>query len=262
MNPSAFEIGDWYDTPRYYDVVSEEGTREEVDFLEDIVEQHGRRGRRRVLEPACGSGRLVAELASRGWRATGSDISRPMLDFARRRLRHAGLRATLRYADMANFRERRRFELAHCLVSTFKYLPTEADARSHLECVARCLLPNGLYVLGLHLTDYDYTGLQRERRVATRGHTKIVCNIQGWPADPRRRSEKIRSRLVVSDNGVEKRSETCWTFRTYDSRQVRRLLRSVPSLEHVATYDFTYNSEAPCELDDDMLDKVLVLRRL
>ena len=119
----------------------------------------------------------------------------------------------------------------------------------------------GLYVLGFHLTDYDRTSVQRERWVATRGATKVVCNIQGWPADRRRRTERVRSRLVVSEDGVEKRSETNWSFRTYDPRQVRRLLRSVPALKHVATYDFTYDLETPRELDDDLLDKVLVLRR-
>ncbi len=261
MSPSAFEVLDWYETPRYYDVVFDEDTRQEANFLEALVDQHGVRGRRRVLEPACGSGRLVAELARRGWRATGSDLSRPMLDFARRRLRRAGLRATLRRADMADFRERGCFELAHCLVSTFKYLATEAAARSHLECVARTLVLGGLYVLGFHLTDYDRTSVHRERWVATRGATKVVCNMQGWPADRRRRTEKVRLRLVVSEDGVEKRSETNWSFRTYDPRQVRRLLRSVSALKHVATYDFTYDLETPRELDDDLLDKVLVLRR-
>ena len=67
--------------------------------------------------------------------------------------------------------------------------------------------------------------------------------------------------LVVEERDRERRTETNWSFRTYDAAQVRRLLRSVPALEHVATFDFTYDTSAPRELDDEQLDLVLVLRK-
>ena len=50
-------------------------------------------------------------------------------------------------------------------------------------------------------------------------------------------------------------------FRTYDAAQLRRLLRSVPALEHVATYDFNYDPDASRVLDDAQLDTLLILRR-
>lgn len=257
---------DWYDTPRYYDLVFDEDTAVEADFLEAAFRRHAtcapRRGGPRVLEPACGSGRLVAEMAARGWRASGTDCSRPMLEYARKRLARRGLEATLALGDMADLRVRGRFELAHCLVSTFKYLLTEAEARSHLAGVARALRPGGVYVLGFHLTDYGDRRLARERWVADRGGTRVVCNIQGWPADQRKRRETVRSRLIVHEAGAELRSETVWQFRTYDAAQVRRLLRSVPELEHVATYDFRYDVDEPCDFGVDQEDTLLVLRRV
>jgi len=88
-----------------------------------------------------------------------------------------------------------------------------------------------------------------------------VCNIQSWPPDRRRRAERVRSRLVVNERGREKRSETEWTFRTYDARQVRRLFRSVPALELVAVHDMVYDIDWTRELDDTQLDCVFVLRR-
>jgi hypothetical protein len=65
----------------------------------------------------------------------------------------------------------------------------------------------------------------------------------------------------VKRNGETKHYETSWTFRTYDVAQLKRLLRSVPELEHVATFDFTYDIEAPTALDGGYLDNILVLRR-
>lgn len=258
---TAWSSLDWYDTPHWYDVVFDEDTTREADFLEALFEEFAGTRQRRVLEPACGSGRMLVELARRGWRATGFDASRPMLDYARERLAEAGLRARLLEARMEDFRIRGRFDLAHCMVSTFKYLLDEESARSHLECVAQHLVPGGIYVLGLHLTDYARASKSRERWVARRGATRVVCNIQGWPADRRRRLERVRSRLVVEEPAGERRSETEWRFRTYDARQLERLIASVPAFEHVATSDMAYEPDFRRELGDDQLDVVLVLRK-
>jgi len=254
---------DWYDTPRYYDLVFDVDTEREADFLEGCRAAWGRsRGPlRRVLEPACGSGRLLGALARRGWRATGVDLSRPMLDYARERLAREGLRATLKVGDMSELLLRGRFELAHCLVSTFKYLLTEEEARAHLREVARRLVPGGVYVLGFHLTDYARRSGSRERWVVERDGTRVVCNITGWPADRRARLERVRSRLVVHEGGREYRAETEWRFRTYDARQVRALLAQVPELEHVATYDFCYDLREPLAFGAEQEDTILVLVR-
>ena len=116
-------------------------------------------------------------------------------------------------------------------------------------------------MLGLHLTEYANDRPDRERWVGERNGTRVVCNIQGWPADPRARTERVRSRLVVEEQGSSKRLETNWTFRTYDARQLRRLLDSVPALEHVATYDFGLALDEPRELNDEQLDCLLILRK-
>ena len=58
-----------------------------------------------------------------------------------------------------------------------------------------------------------------------------------------------------------RRTETEWTFRTYDLTQFRRLVRSVPEFEHAAAFDFGYDIERPRRLPDDQLDVVFVLRR-
>ena len=67
--------------------------------------------------------------------------------------------------------------------------------------------------------------------------------------------------LVVRDAGVERRTETNWMFRTYDARQLKRLLAAVPAFEHVATHDFCYEVDAARELNDEQLDNVLILRK-
>jgi SAM-dependent methyltransferase len=260
MTPRFRQI-DWYDTPRYYDIVFDVDTKLECDFLEAMASRYGATRGSRALEPACGSGRLVAELSRRGYDVTGFDKNDRMLAYACQRLAEAGLRARLCRRELDDFRFARPFDLAYCLVSTFKYLLSERSARQHLECTARALKRGGIYVLGLHLSQYDSPSKTRERWVARRDGTTVTCNTQFWPPDRRRRLEQVRTRLTVRERGTTARSETSWQFRCYDARQLRRLLRSVPGFEHVATYDFTYDADRARDLSDEQLDVVLVLRR-
>jgi 2-polyprenyl-3-methyl-5-hydroxy-6-metoxy-1,4-benzoquinol methylase len=92
MRRMPTEQRDWYDTPLYYDIVFDDGTRQEADFLEAAFAKHARPARgRRLFEPACGSGRLAMEMARRGWNVNGFDGNAYMIAFAKERLAAAGL---------------------------------------------------------------------------------------------------------------------------------------------------------------------------
>jgi SAM-dependent methyltransferase len=170
-------------------------------------------------------------------------------------------RVRLFQATLDDFRAGFRFDLAYCLVSTFKYLPDERSARLHLRRVASALAPGAVYVLGFHLSEYGWTSKSRERWVGEREGVRVVCNTQFWPPDRKRRRERVRARLTVEERGNTSRYETAWWFRTYDAGEVTRLIRAVPELEHVATYDFDYRIDRPRKLDGGRLDVVVVLRR-
>ncbi len=256
-----YEPFDWYQSPLYYDLVFDSTSAQEADFLEAVHEHYGLSRGRRCLEPACGSGRLIAEMARRGYEVAGFDASPSMLRFARKRLQRARLRAHLTHAWMESFSVGRRYHLMHCLVNTFRYLLDEDVARAHLRRAAAALVRGGLYVLGLHLTDYKDRRRQRERWTASRNGLNVVCNIQSWPADRRRRTERLRARLIVRDSSGERRYETEWVLRTYSLRQLKSLLRSVPQLQVAAVFTFTLDMNTPLRLDGEYLDNVLILRR-
>lgn len=260
---------DWYQTPIYYDMIFDVGSSHEADFLVGAWEKHHQLDRIPsppfVLEPACGSGRLMIEMHRRGWQPHGFDAHPGMIDFARHRFRETGTKAKVWLDRMECFQVpgKARYPLAHCLVSTFKYLLTEHDARAHLHAVGEVLLPGGIYLLGLHLSDYARTTCEHERWTATRDGMEVVCNIRGWPPNPKTREEKVRSRLAVTPAGQPvQRHETSWIFRTYNAAQLKRTLGSVASVfDLVGCYDFTYDLSSPRRLDDDYADILLVLRR-
>lgn len=262
----APETIDWYDTPLYYDIIFDEDTVEEADFLEALFDRHGTGAttRRSVLELACGSGRVMRELGKRGWNTAGFDANPRMLDFARERFAEEKITALLWEDRMEEFRVPggKKFDLAHCLVSTFKYLLTEADALAALRRVADGLKSGGLFVLGLHLTDYRAPKISHERWLASRDGIDVVCNTRTWPPTPGTRSEAMRSRLRVSlADGRMRHQETRWTVRSYSAAQLRRLLGKITALQLVACHDFRHDPDEHRKLDDNYADIVLVLKK-
>lgn len=253
---------DWYDLPLYYDIVFEEDTQREAHFLQAVQQIYGTTRGKKGFEPACGGGRVLAALDRKGYQLLGLDANPQMLQFARERKKRLGCRYRLRNASLEQFEVSPEHDLSFCLVSTFKYILSEEDAQSHLRCVARGLKPGGLYVVGLHLADYESDAKSRERWVGMRDGVKVTSNLQTWPADRKTRLERVRVRLRVEENGKESRLfETNWKFRTYDHRELIRLFESVPEFEHVATYDFHYDLKREISLDGERLDVVAILRR-
>lgn len=270
----SYEPFDWYQTPVYYDIIFDTETAAEADFLEKVHARYAQDKRPTgkplyVLEPACGSGRLMAELAGRGHKTAGLDLSQGMLDFAKTRIEQQGVKGKLAMAPMQDFdlhtfaQKSGGYDLAHILVSSFKYLQTEADAAASLRCICDHLRPGGIFVLGVHMSEYEDRKPALERWRAKREGLDVICTIRSWPADRKTRTERVRSRIVARSHEFKepRRFETQWDFRTYDDKQLKSLLRKEPRFKHLATYTFHHDINIQTSLDGDDLGVVLVLRR-
>lgn len=251
----------WYDYPQYFDMAFRDQTRLEADFIEAACRKYGAGPVRRLLEPGCGTGRLVAELAARGYNLTGLDLSRASLAYLRRRLARRRLSATLLEADMADFRLARRVDAAYSTANTFRHLLTQSAARRHLECVARCLRPGGIYVLGFHLLPLWAPEQCTERWTARHGRTRLAVTLRVVKTERQRRLEMLRTSLLVRNGERQFRLRHDFQFRMYTAAQFRRLLGQVPRLELCDVYDFWYDIAHPLALDDEITDTVFVLRK-
>jgi SAM-dependent methyltransferase len=261
MARSGILIANCYDYPQYYDIAFQPYTQREADFIEAACRKYCPFKARRLLEPACGSGRLVTELTARGYQMTGFDVNQPALSYLRRRLKRRRLHAETFQAEMSAFRLGRPVDAAYCTVNTFRHLLTERAARDHLESIAGSLRPGGIYILGLHLLPLHVDGEETERWTQQRDGTKVTVTLRVVRTDLRRRIEKLRVRLLVRRGSKELRLRYEFQFRTYTARQLRRLLVSVPSLELCDIYDFRYDIEQPFGLNDEMGYSIFVLRR-
>lgn len=145
----------------YDDNCFTKNTLREVDFLlEELQVPPGAR----ILDVGCGTGRHSVELAKRGYRMTGLDLSPAMLDQAKKKAAAAGVHVDWVQADATEFSFHEPFDAAICLCEgSFGLLEAADNAIEHplailsnisrsLRDDARCLLTvlNALRMIRQH----------------------------------------------------------------------------------------------------------------
>ncbi|MEY3459277.1 MAG: Cypemycin methyltransferase [Planctomycetota bacterium] len=252
---------DPYDVPMLWDLAFRDETIPEAEFLTAAAQKYLGVSTPTTLEIGCGGGRQVLELCRRGWHVSAIDLNTTCVRHVQRRIARAGGSASVFCADMREFRLPGRYQLAHCLVNTFRHLLCEADARRHLECVASHLVPGGLYVLGLHLLPPDAEEYDCERWTVEWGGKRLTTTVRVLEFSRRRREELLRFSLHCRDaRGVRRLRAEHW-LRIYRADQIRRLFRSVAGLRLAGVYDFCYDITQPLPLNDELGDAVFVLQR-
>jgi len=250
-----------YDYPKYYDLLFGSDWKAEYDFLTACFEKHALRPVRRLFEPACGTGRLLAKFARAGYDVSGNDLNPKAVEYCNRRLVRQGFAPAALVGDMADFRLRRKQDAAFNTINSFRHLGSEREAQGHLECVGRALAKGGIYALGLHLTPTRGQPCDRESWSARRGHLAVLSEMWSIDVDRRRRRERVGFTFDVYTPTRQFRLEDEFVFRTYTAMQFRRLLGRVSELEIVETYDFAYNVDQPIRINARTEDVVFVLRK-
>ena len=133
------------------------------------------------LEVACGTGRVLLEVARAGHEVTGLDLDRGMLARLRTRLKAepAAVRQRVRIArgDMRDFKIDGRFALAYMPFNAFLHLMTPEDQERALVAIRRHLRPGGRFALAIFdpahdlLSEREHTGLMG---APVRVHTEEV----------------------------------------------------------------------------------------
>jgi SAM-dependent methyltransferase len=250
-----------YDYAKYYDVLFGSDCKAEYDFLTACFARYALRPVRRLFEPACGTGRLLAKFARAGYDVRGNDLNPNAVRYCNARLRRHGFPPAAVVDDMADFRLKRKVDAAFSTINSFRHLDCEAKAQSHLACIAQALAKGGIYLLGLHLTPAGRPRCDRESWSARRGHLSVLSRMWSIHVDRRRRQERVGFTLDVYTPTRQFRLEDEFVFRTYSAGQFRALLGRIPELETVETYDFAYDVDEPIRVTAKTEDVVFVLRR-
>lgn len=147
MNPSEFP--GVYQYPRYYAIGYQWNTKAECDFVEACVRKFRpslRSPASTMLDIGCGAGRHLLELARRGYRVSGFDVRPEMVAYAKDESAKAKLPIEVSVGDIREVPVTGSFDVAVCLMDTFRFLLTNDDIIEHLKRVAERLSGKGLYI--------------------------------------------------------------------------------------------------------------------
>ncbi len=250
-----------YDHPKYYDLVFGADCAAEVKFILACGDKYLSKPPRRLLEPACGTGRLLFALAKRGFDVAGLDLNEKAVKFCNNRFRRHGFEATAFVADMSDFRVSGKYDLGFNTINSFRHLDSESAAEAHLECMARAIRVGGLYLLGVHLTPTEVPPSETESWAARRGHLSINTFMWTNERDPARRVERFGIQFDIHSPSRSFRIADELVLRSYTADQMERLIKDSPDWENVETYDFGYDISDPITVDGASEDVVYVLKR-
>ena len=118
----------------------------EVDYLESLFRQFGKRPIRSVCDIAAGTGSHLVELARRGYSCTGSDLSPDMIAVAKQKAAKLDLKIDLRVAPMQEIGGRGSFDAIVCMFSAIDYLKDRESLAATLAGVRASLSSGGLFV--------------------------------------------------------------------------------------------------------------------
>ncbi len=127
---------------------------EDVDMYRNYAEACGGK----LLELACGSGRVLLPLAEDGFALTGVDTSGKMLEQAQQRLEQAGVadRCKLVQQDIASLQLEETFRLAFIALGSFGHITTRGEQQQVLASIRRQLSRGGICIIDISNTDARY----------------------------------------------------------------------------------------------------------
>ncbi|MGO8693619.1 MAG: class I SAM-dependent methyltransferase [Rectinemataceae bacterium] len=192
-----------------------------VDSLERLAEIAAGAS---VLDACCGPGRHSIELASRGYRVTGVDITETYLEAARESATGLGLPLEFFKADIRNFVRPDCFDLAINLYTSFGYFSSPEEDLIALGNIRRSLRSGGVFVLetsGKETAVRDFTEGERFERAGWMVQTEYEV-VGAW--------EGLRNRWILTradpldPEGREETIDRSFVLRLYSATELKAVL--------------------------------------
>lgn len=141
----------WDKFAPFYDFISP-GLKGDLEFyLKEAKKVSGK-----VLEIACGTGRILLPLAKAGVDITGLDYSKGMLKVLKEKMNGLKKKPRIIYADMKSFKLKDTFDLIIIPYRSFVHMETQEDQIRALKNFYKHLNPKGRLILNLFVPVLEY----------------------------------------------------------------------------------------------------------
>lgn len=255
----TFEL---YRHPEIYDIAFSWDLSEEIRFFKRIFETHVPFPVKNVLEPACGTGRMLRALAGAGFQVTGYDDSPVMVQYAKDSIAADGKNARVMPADMVSAEIQGEFDASVNSINSIGYLHSDEEIVSHFRTTGSSLREDGVYVLHLNfahkgeLPDGDFWTLER-------GGIRVSTSWRILNEDRETRLSHQVCTFDVEQNGKMDRFEERHTLRLWLFSDLEKLAHRSGNFEVAAIYGEEFEAlEDEEHMTEDLGNVYVILRKV
>ena len=208
----------------YYDLIIPRDIKGICDSVEQFIGRFLKT--KEILDLGCGTGRFAIELAKRGYKVTGLDITEEMLKVARQNAKKAKIKIKFTYGDIRNFDLKKKTSIIWARGSIGD-LTNMQDIKKALINIRKNLSKNGLFIFDVrdyndHLKKHA-KGYVYDTRIYQKKDVKVIFNFK-LALNKRTKIANIRDTVMIeSTNGVQN-SKGYHKFRYYTKNELIALV--------------------------------------
>ncbi len=139
------------DISSYYDLLMQDvDYREWTGYIVHLIQRAGTPKDSALLDLACGTGTSALLFARAGYKVSGRDLSRGMLDAAQAKAKKSGLKIKFQPGDIRKFSTKDKYSIITCLFDSMNYLLKEEEFLSACRCAQEALSGPGLFIFDVN----------------------------------------------------------------------------------------------------------------
>ena len=211
-----FYSGHYVDFHR--EAVINKPTAQEVDFMLHLLQLPPEA---KVLDLGCGEGRHALEMAKRGYRVTGVDITEPLLDIARANAAQQQVEVQFEQHDMRSLPWENSFDAAYCVWGSFGVFDEQGNS-DLLKAVYHVLKSGGRLLIENHSLETLLLNFE----IGNRWHTigELLLHLEERRFDPT--TSRLEDNWIFIDQSTGQIEREALSMRIYSYIELCHLLES------------------------------------
>jgi len=189
-------------------------------LIEKSVKTYMPRKCKKVLDLACGTGRMTVLLAQDGYFVFAVDVSSQMLNKAKANIKSAGLTQRVKFLrqNMLDLNIKSKVDLAICFYDSLNYLLKKKQLKTVFQKVYNILNPNGLFIFDINTLEHVRVAKKFDKKAYNVGDGELIFEYGGRGEFWKIKISYIKKgKLIGEEEHVE---------RGYDPVEISNLLRN------------------------------------
>jgi SAM-dependent methyltransferase len=167
---------DWFNNKLYLELYKYRDEAEAKDIVNLIQRYIPLKTNSKVIDVCCGAGRNSLELAKRGYQVTGFDLSKFLINEAKKNLQEVmekSLKVRFLIKDMRKFNFNGKYDIAVNIFTSFGYFDSDAENFKVIKNVSNSVRKGGYFVFDYLNAEYLKSNLIAESKDIINGTSVI-----------------------------------------------------------------------------------------